>query len=168
MLKFMGSLLLAGGATALGFLASGRLDRRVSTLRALLGGLELLEREISFRLTPMPELLERLATQTDPPVDELFAHCREGLDRLGEVSLGQLWREGLELLYLGEGERAVLAGLGDILGRYDSEGQQKALALTQSALERLLRDAGEERDRLGRVYRVAGTAAGAVLVILLV
>ena len=40
--------------------------------------------------------------------------------------------------------------------------------MTQSALERLLRDAGEERDRLGRVYRVAGTAAGAVLVILLV
>ena len=59
MLKLIGALLLAGGAGALGCSAAAQLSRRVAVLRALLGALEGMEREIAFRLTPMPELLER-------------------------------------------------------------------------------------------------------------
>jgi len=61
MLKLIGALLLAGGAGALGCSAAAQLSRRVAVLRALLGALEGMEREIAFRLTPMPELLERAA-----------------------------------------------------------------------------------------------------------
>ena len=59
MLRLMGAVLLVGGCGAVGFSAAGRLARRVEVLRALLGALEGMERELSFRLTPMPELLER-------------------------------------------------------------------------------------------------------------
>ena len=59
MLRLMGAALLVGGCGAVGFSAAGRLARRVGVLRALLGALEGMERELAFRLTPMPELLER-------------------------------------------------------------------------------------------------------------
>ena len=90
MLKLIGALLLAGGAGALGCSAAAQLSRRVAVLRALLGALEGMEREIAFRLTPMPELLERAAAESPPPVCTLFARCRTLLDELGERSMAEL------------------------------------------------------------------------------
>lgn len=167
MLRLAGALLVAGGMSALGFLAAGELGKRVRALQALLGALELMERELSFCLTPMPELLEGLAKRASPPADGLFAHCREGLVDLGKTSLGALWREGLAALPLKEGDRLSLESLGEVLGRYDGEGQRAALSQAQAALDRALTEARAERTRLGRVYRVTGTAAGAALAVLL-
>ncbi|MCI9158160.1 MAG: stage III sporulation protein AB [Flavonifractor sp.] len=167
MLRLAGALMVAGGMSTLGFLAAGGLGRRVRTLRALAGALELMERELSFRLPPMPELLEGLAKRAPPPADRLFARCRAGLADLGERSLGELWREGLAEFPLKGDERLLLEGLGEVLGRYDGEGQRSALREARSALEGMLEEAQAERVRLGRVYQVTGTAAGAALAILL-
>lgn len=129
-----------------------------------------MERELSFRLTPMPELLERLSRQADPPADGLFAGCREGLSSLGERSLAELWKAGVRqpALLLEAEELALLDGLGQVLGSYDGEGQLAALAQTCAALERALAEARSERKRMGRVYQTLGLAAGAFLAILLV
>ena len=54
MLKLAGALILMAGASSIGFGAAAQLRARVTSLRALIGGLELMERELSFRLTPMP------------------------------------------------------------------------------------------------------------------
>ena len=167
MLRLAGALMVAGGMSTLGFLAAGGLGRRVRTLRALAGALELMERELSFRLPPMPELLEGLAKRAPPPADRLFARCRAGLADLGERSLGELLREGLAEFPLKGDERLLLEGLGEVLGRYDGEGQRSALREARSALEGMLEEAQAERVRLGRVYQVTGTAAGAALAILL-
>ena len=132
MLKLLGVLLLAGGTAAAGFCAAGQLTKRARALQALLGALELMERELSFRLTPMPELLERLSRQADPPADGLFAGCREGLSSLGERSLAELWKAGVRqpALLLEAEELALLDGLGQVLGSYDGEGQLAALDQT--------------------------------------
>ena len=170
MLKLLGVLLLAGGTAAAGFCAAGQLTKRARALQALLGALELMERELSFRLTPMPELLERLSRQADPPADGLFAGCREGLSSLGERALAELWKAGVRqpALLLEAEELALLDGLGQVLGSYDGEGQLAALAQTCAALERALAEARSERKRMGRVYQTLGLAAGAFLAILLV
>ena len=169
MLKLLGGVLLAGGAAAMGYSASAWLARRVRTLRAMLGALELMEREISFRLTPMDRLLDRLARGTPPPAGTFFACCRDGLERLGERTLAEIWREALEQtpLGLGAGELATLAELGELLGRYDAEGQREALSNARLRLEQDLRLAEEEREKKGRVCRALGLTAGAFLVIVL-
>ena len=164
MLKLIGALLLAGGAGALGCSAAAQLSRRVAVLRALLGALEGMEREIAFRLTPMPELLERAAAESPPPVCTLFARCRTLLDELGERSMAELWREALGLDGPG---RLALEELGEVLGRYDGDGQREALAHTRAELSRALEQAREAREKQGRMYQVLGITAGAFLVILL-
>ena len=142
----------------------------MESLRTLTGALEQAERELSFRLTPMPELMERLARQAGEPARFLFAHCRDHLWELGEKSFGELWREALEGesdLLLGDREREVLSGLGDVLGRYDAAGQREALQAAGAELERCLRRAEEDRDRLGRVYTALGLGSGAMLALML-
>lgn len=170
MLKLAGAVLLMLGAAGLGFGAVGQLRARVDSLRALIGALEQMERELTFRLTPMPELMERTARQAREPARYLFAHCRDHLWELGEKSFGALWREALAVepdLLLEDREREVLTELGDVLGRYDAEGQRKSLQRAAAELVRCLRQAEEDRERLGRVYTALGLGSGAMLVILL-
>ena len=64
----MGALLTVGGGAFLGFDAHRRLRRRARVLRQLAGALEQMDREIAFRLTPMPQLMEELAADYPPPV----------------------------------------------------------------------------------------------------
>ena len=169
MLRLLGAVLLTGGAGALGFGAAARLNRHVRTLRLLTEALERMERELSFRLTSLPELFTLLAGHIAPPVGKFFAYCRDSLCRLGDERLEDLWRSALadsDLDLEGE-ERQVLETLGGILGRYDGEGQTQALALARAQLEQCLEAAVAERARMGKVYGALGLAAGAFLVIVL-
>lgn len=170
MIRWIGALLLMAGAAGLGLGAAAQLRTRVASLRSLVGALGQLERELTFRLTPMPELMERLARQSQGPAAYLFAHCRDHLWELGEKSFGQLWREALDGepdLLLDERESQILLELGEVLGRYDVEGQSGALRNSVLELGRCLAGAEEEQRRLGRVYTTLGLGSGAMLVILL-
>lgn len=169
-MRFLGSLLLMVGAAGLGFGAVSQLRTHVAALRSLAGALEQMERELGFRLTPMPELMARLAREVQGPAGLVFSHCREHMNELGEKSFGQLWREAVEAesdLLLTEQERQIMDALGDVLGRYDGDGQREALQSAARQLDECLKKAEEDQHRLGRVYTALGLGAGAMLVILL-
>ena len=93
-MKALGCILLLGASGWLGLAAVWGLKARVEQLRAFLGALEEMERELACRLSPMPELLGRLA-RTPGPVGEFFGLCAGGLERLGERSFAQLWDKAL-------------------------------------------------------------------------
>ena len=118
----------------------------------------------------MDAQFERLRCAISRGILNLFAHCRDHLWELGEKSFGQLWREALDGepdLLLDERESQILLELGEVLGRYDVEGQSGALRNSVLELERCLAGAEEEQRRLGRVYTTLGLGSGAMLVILL-
>ena len=170
MLRLAGALLLTAGAAGVGLCAAGQLEERVKSLRSLVAGLEILGRQLAFRRAAMPELMERTACQTEEPARYLFAYCREHLEELGEQTFGAIWAQAAEEepgLLLAQEERAVLAELGEVLGRYDADDQIAALGRTVDALRVCLTRAQEERRRLGRVYTALGVGSGAMLAILL-
>ena len=165
----MGALLTVGGGAFLGFDTHRRLRRRARVLRQLAGAREQMDREIAFRLTPMPQLMEELAADYPPPVGTLFANCRKGMKELGERSLAEIWRQALADTPLDlEGRAAgILDELGEVLGRFEESGLRSALARAVAELTRegdLAREDGEKR---GRMYQVLGLAWGGLLVILL-
>lgn len=168
MLRFWGAALVFAGCAVLGAAGAGRLSAQVKALRAMLGALEQMERELSFRLTSMPDLLAALARTAPPPAGDFFRRCLEGLDGLGEKSLDQIWAEALDSAGdLGEPALAALGELGMVLGRYDAESQRQSVAYARDALEKCLQEAQAERTRLGRVYTAVGVSAGVLLAILL-
>lgn len=160
MLRLMGAVLVAGGGALAGLLAVMRLQERVRTLSSFLGALELMESEIRFRLTPVPELLEFLIPRTGEPACSFFRVCRKEWEKREEESFSRIWQKGLEILLPAVPEREVLGQLGEILGRYDVEGQRQAIAYVRRRLELLLRQAEEERRSRGRAYLASGVAAG--------
>ena len=170
MLRLAGAVLLAAGPALIGFHAAGRLARRPRLLRELIAALEQMEREISFRLTPLPELFLRLAEEYSGPVGTLFGCCVRDMDDLGQRSLSQIWRQALGEASLdldGRGLRA-LEELGEVLGRYDGDGLQGALRQACGELTAAAEEAERERDQKGRMDQVLGLTSGAFLVILLI
>lgn len=169
MLRLAGAVLLAAGPAVIGFHAASRLARRPRLLRELAAALEQMEREISFRLTPLPELFVRLSQEYSGPVGALFACCARDMDDLGQRSLSQIWRQALTEATLdldSRGQRA-LEELGEVLGRYDGDGLRGALRQTCGELTAAAEEAEREQERKGRMDQVLGLTTGALLVILL-
>ena len=169
MLRLAGALLLTAGGAALGMAACAHLGERVACLRAVVGALELMERELTFSLTPMPELLAGLARRGAPPVRPFFAQCARELDELNGHTLCQIWQEAAaaHLGVLSGEDLAILLPLGAVLGRYGGEDQRLAVAQAADGLRRQLDCAVVEQRRQRRVYGTLGVSAGAFLVIIL-
>ncbi len=170
MIRIVGAVLLAGGSSALGFGAVGHLEGRVRDLRELVAGLEVMQRELSWRMAPLPELLERAAQGTSGHAAQFFHLCAQGADHLNGRPFRQVWLQGEEAsgLRLEETDRLLLEQLGGVLGRYDADSQRQALELAAGRLEEQRVQAQRQRQRLGRVYGTLGVAAGALLMILLI
>lgn len=167
MIKLIGSILLMGGASLIGFSAAAHLQARVRCLSAFAGAVAQMKRELSFRLSPTPRLFGELARSAQPPARGFFALCAAGLEQLGDRTLPEIWRESLDKsgLPLEEDELQSLLELGETVGRYDGQGQLEALTLTGDRLERYLQRAAEEQARLSKVYRALGVSAGAFLLL---
>lgn len=169
-MKTVGCILLLCGCGGAGLWAVRGLQARWAQLRELVAALEEMERELQYRLTPLPELLAGLAAHTAGQVGVFFSRCAQEMDRLGERTFSRLWGQALAEsgMALAEEDIRLLEELGTSLGRYDGRSQCQAIAQIRSRLEKNLAAALERRDRLGRVYGVLGLAAGAFLVILLI
>lgn len=168
MVRLMGAVLVAAGGAALGFQAAAGLGRRVRALEEMSQGLALLERELELNAPPLSRLLERGAERSRGPAEALFRECLRGLDRLDREDFSTLWRRLVSgCRALGSEGQAVLAPLGDTLGRYDGERQQEALSAVRRRLEELSARLEEDSRRRGRVYQALGLSGGAFLVILL-
>ena len=168
MVRLVGAVLVAAGGASLGFQAAAGLGRRVRALEETAQGLALLERELELNAPPLSRLLERGAERSRGPAEALFRECLRGLDRLDREDFSTLWRRLVsDCRALGSEGQAVLAPLGDTLGRYDGERQREALAAARRRLEELAARLEEDSRRRGRVYQALGLSGGAFLVILL-
>ena len=193
MMRLMGAVLVAFGAAWLGLTAAAELGRKVRRLEQLSIGLELLERELWERGSPLPQVLEELSLRTGEPASTLFAQCAAACGRLDREPFPDAWRrlvtelEGLTpegraaLLPLGavalaEGTNARIIDAstahrtapGWVYGFPElKKGQREAIAQARSALERERERAEGEKLRMGRVYQALGLSGGAFLVILL-
>ena len=169
MIRFLGAVLLMAGCGGLGLSAVSRLDGRVRDLRELSAGLEILQRELGFRLAPLPEALEAAAGGTHERAGRFFAFCAQGAKQLAGVPFRTLWSRGLEQcpLRLNREDRALLEQLGPVLGRYDGDSQRQAVENVLAGLGRQQTQAEDDRRRLGRVYGVLGLTAGLFLTLVL-
>lgn len=169
MLRAVGAILLLAGSAGLGLAAVRRLERRVTTLRSLTEALELMERELDFCLPPMKELILETAQRSTTPASEFLRACGEGMDELEGKPLSGLWQQAAveKLTALKHCDLETVFSIGAVLGRYDGEGQRRAIAAARERLADFLSGAVEERRRQGRVYGALGITAGAFLVILL-
>lgn len=169
MIRLMGAALLSAAAVLLGFGSVVRLRRRTEDLRGLRSGLSAMERSLADRSAPLSEVLQEGAVAACGTSRDFFSFCAKGIPRLEGRPFVTLWEASLEgtPLTLELEDRRVLAELGPVLGRFDSESQTMALRTAVDRLERQAQEAVEQQRRLSKVYGSLGISAGLLLMIIL-
>jgi stage III sporulation protein AB len=161
MLAILGVIFTVLGCSGLGIAAFLRLEQRVKLLTAFSMLASRLACEISFRLTPLTELPERI------PALKYFWE-QMAYQPYGEETFSQAWSQAANNLDLPTIDRALLCEMGEILGRYDADNQAKALESLKKQLDISLECAREKRKNHGRLYATAGVLGGLILAVILI
>lgn len=164
MVKLAGSVLILAGGLLARRSRGAECRRRLDTLSDLLSALRRMGEEIRMARTPLPLLLERLASGCGPEAGTFFRTAASAAKQ--GTNLPAAWAKAAQALPLPEADRAAVAALGEDL-RGDEETICKAVSLViyqlAKTLEELLRRKPEEDKRTAALC----LSGAALLVILL-
>lgn len=168
MTVLLGKGLLFLACLWLGWDRSRRRRERTGCLRDFRRTIADLGRELAFSLAPVDDLMERAGKESGPAAP-LFAACRARFCENGGESWAVSWREALDSVCLPvrERDRPLLARAGELLGRWDSENQQRAFSELLARLDETVFDSAEEEKRLFRVDLALGITGGLFCLLLL-
>ncbi len=163
-------ILLAGIAT--GHLKAKTYDNRAYHLQELITTLKVLEAEMKYRMDPLPELLIRVSKIKEGMSADLLLSAGLLLQNQASRDSSICWEEAVQTAYLesslNKEDKRIIADLGIELGKTDMESQTGMFIRTFSLLEAQAAEASEEKKTKGKMYKSLGSAAGVLLVILLI
>ncbi len=171
MLKCLGLLLVVGSASAVGFGFAGSVHRQLEQMRQMLTAIAYIKAEISYRMTPLEEIFTALASDISGAVGAFFAACAKRMQKertSGMQDVFCLAMRDVQALRLPREAHGALVSLALVLGKFDVEGQCRALDLAAERMEKTIHELEENRHERCRSYRTIGICAGfAAAVILL-
>ena len=168
MIQWIGAICVVGACGACGFSMAASYTGQQRCLQQLHNGLELMQCQMEYQMTELPELCGILASACMGPVGKFFANLGQEL-RQGEVSevpacVALVLARDRELP---EVCRGILSQLGKTLGQLDLSGQLRGLAAAQGTCRKELERVEASKAGRLRCYRALGICAGAALAILL-
>ena len=168
MLRLMGAGCIVAGSGAFGFAMAAASRREERQLRQLLGALEYLSCELSYRLTPLPNLCRGAAEGRGGAVSDFFLLLARELEKQTEPDVQACVRAALDYMELPASMGRILTELGQTLGRFDLPGQLRGLELSIRETEQALRTVREGAPERRRSWQTLGLCAGAALAILFI
>lgn len=168
LLKIIGSLLIIFASTIMGWAWSKDCARRPAQIRELQGQLQVLENELNFLSSPLPEAFRKVAS-TGGITSVFFKTAAFYLENRRDMSACRAWElavnENISITSLNTEDQEILTSFGKMLGNSDLDGQIRNIRLTLSRLELQEKKAEECRKRNESMYRNLGILGGLALVI---
>ena len=166
--KLFGALLVLLSCGGYGFMIAASHRTEVKYLQAYLQALDLMECELQYRLTPLPELCNIGASVSVGTLKQFFCTLGKELNNQISPNVEACIYTVLSVVKLPRRTTEVIELLGRSLGRFDAEGQLKGLRYVKAETERILAALMDNQDLRLRSYQTLGLCAGAAIVILLV
>lgn len=170
--KLLGSVLILGSTTYVGWQVAGGFAQRPRDLRDLQTALSVLQTEVEYGATPLPDALEAAGRAGGDRVGPLFSVSARRIRSGGGMTAGEAMRlavlEMSDRTALKPEDLEIMLALAVVLG---STGRHDQVRHLQLALRRLSGEEGraqEERSRYERVARYMGVLSGAALVLILI
>ena len=138
-------------------------------LRQLLAALDFMECELQYRLTPLPDLCREVSSQSGNELKKLWMRLAESLESQISSDVSGCMGDALSACPPLPGKtRKNLIRLGNILGRFDLDGQLNGLESIRHGCRKDLALLETSRDIRLRSYQTLGLCAGAALAIILI
>ncbi|MBO8137305.1 MAG: stage III sporulation protein AB [Desulfotomaculum sp.] len=172
MLKLIGAALILCACACTGFSVARDYRRRPVELRLLQSALQMLETEISYGATPLPDALEQVGKRCESTVSSLFMITSQNLLKGEGITAGEAWEEALKKFHrkssLKTSDLEVLRVLGSSLGISDREDQVKHLRLAREQLKIEAAKAEEEAAKNVKLYNYLGFLGGLTIILIFI
>ena len=172
MLKLLGVVLIIGSFIGIGITQRQQFRNHVVVLGDMISVLDTISNELSFHLTTIPELIQRLAADSRPSVARIFGAMKQSIEKDDHLSLTFKWMKAFrdcgKDAGLQQDDISILCDLSEFIGKYDAQSQQKSIDYAKAQLSRQLEIASEELGSKSMVYRTCCIAAGILLVLVLI
>lgn len=169
MVKVFGAILVIAGCGGFGFSLAAAHHREEHSLRKLIAALDLMECELQYRLTPLPDLCMLLVREIGGALGSVFSRLARELEAQISPDVNCCMRAAIaKSETLPKHTEKALIHLGRSLGRFDLDGQVKGLEAVRSECRRALDALCNNKDHRIRSYQTLGLCAGAAIVILFI
>lgn len=168
-IKGIGAALIIAGCGGFGFSLAAGIRQQEKLLHQLIHILQVLESELQYRLTPLPELCILASRECNGILRKIFRELTQVLSRQERPDAADCMDIVLYRCEEVPGRiRKHLRFLGKSLGRFDLTGQLEGLRRVRGACESDLTVLARNRDQRVRSYQTLSLCAGTALAILLV
>lgn len=158
--------------TSIGFLHGKTFSNRLDNLVYLEQCIKILETEIVYGATPLPEALTNIYSKGNPKVSFIFEEIKNDLleNKRGQIYLSFLSVKELlyDKLHLKKADVETFMSLGRVLGTSSRTDQEKNFIITLNQISGLVLEAREERNKNEKLYKTLGLATGIGIIIILV
>lgn len=165
-----GCVLFISGCGSLGLWFARRIRRRPVELREFLMALALLDTEIVWGATPLPEAFGIVKERTDSPWQEFFAELQDRLLRGEPANIA--WKETIithiPRLCLKREDWQVISDVSKGLGRSDRPEQHKQLELVLHQLALMKEQAGIWSEKQAKMWSYLGFLCGIACVLVMI
>lgn len=167
-IKCIGALCIVIACIGFGILISTFHKQETNSLKGLISALDYMECELQYRMTALPDLCRKTASECDGNLRRVFLFLSNELEDQISPDVGRCMRSALDKINdIPKQTLQCLLILGDSLGRFDLNGQLKSLESVRIECRERLKHLNEKSEKNLRSYQTLGICAGAALVILL-
>lgn len=169
--KLLGGALVVASCSAIGFYIASSYDLRLQTLKKLQIAISMLETEINYSLSPLPEALNNTAKKSQTVISQLFKKTAENLTNGEGLTAGEAWEKALvgfeKVAFLRDSDLKILSAFGQYLGVTDREDQIKNIKLTKDLLKQQEMMALEDKKNNEKLCKYLGVLSGIMVFLLL-
>ena len=168
-LKLIGAIFVILGCGGFGFLIAQNAQKEISTLRQFISALDFMECELSYRMTPLPQLCRLTSSVTDGCIRKVFRVLASELDKQSIPQVVSCVTVSLQKCpSIPPLTRHRIVELGRSLGCFDLSGQVKCIKAVHTECTQLLNKISSDHALRCRSYRTLGLCTGAALSILFI
>lgn len=171
MLKIISILLIFLLCSILGFLYSERFKNRYYQLKAIYKTVTLLQNEVVFSNTVLPEAFEEVSGKCNKPLNKVLKHVSmdlySGVDMDVYCCFKRVYEEFKDEFFLLKEDISIIEDFVKSLGESGVYGQEKIFNLCLENLRINIDEAFEECKKNTKLYKYLGICVGAMISILL-
>jgi len=159
-------------STYIGFAYGDTFKKRQDELKEILKALIILENEIVYGTTPLPEAFENISYKVCEPLNKFI---KAVTTRLIKGDVESVYKGALEEFalvenefYLCDEDKKIMADFFKSLGESGVYGQEKILSLAIEGIKMNLKDADESAKKNIKLYRYLGACFGVMVIIFII
>ncbi len=165
-IKWIGAIFIIVGCGGFGFLMASAYRTEERTMEALCRALEYMSCELSYRLTPLPQLCMNTANLLSGKIKEVFLLLAQELEQQVAPDAVSCMRAVQASVRLSDSVQDILTQLGNSLGCFDLNGQLRGMESCLKNAQSRLQYLRDHRQNRIRSYQTLGLCTGAALAIL--